>query len=131
MRFATLFCCLLWVIACQPTTPYSDGKAIYEANCANCHQSDGRGLGALIPPLAGADYLAKYPERIPCLLRKGASAQDTVVVNGQPYSGQMPAMPALSAVDIANVINYINNAWGNQYGAVRLEAVRAALEKCQ
>jgi mono/diheme cytochrome c family protein len=110
--------------------PYRDGKALYEANCANCHQSDGRGLGALIPPLAGADYLAQQQSVIPCLLRRGANAQDTIIVNGQAYSGQMPAMPALSAIEITNVINYINNAWGNAYGTVQLENIRKNLEGC-
>jgi mono/diheme cytochrome c family protein len=127
ISFGLLVACLAG--SCR-IEPYRDGKAVYEANCANCHQSDGRGLGALIPPLAGADYLARNQPVIPCLLRRGANAQDTVVVNGQAYSGQMPAMPGLSAIDLANVINYINNAWGNQYGTVRLETVRKALEDC-
>ncbi|MCH2220428.1 MAG: cytochrome c, partial [Dechloromonas sp.] len=31
----------------------ADGKAVYDANCAACHQPDGAGALGLAPPLAG------------------------------------------------------------------------------
>ena len=39
------------------TSRERSGQALYEQHCGNCHGLDGRGLGTLIPPLAGADYL--------------------------------------------------------------------------
>tara|TARA_R110002020_G_scaffold313507_1_gene528740 strand:- start:260 stop:481 length:222 start_codon:yes stop_codon:yes gene_type:complete len=33
-----------------------EGKTIYENHCGNCHQSDGSGLGKLIPPIKDSDY---------------------------------------------------------------------------
>ncbi len=30
-----------------------EGAAVYAANCASCHQADGRGLAGAFPPLAG------------------------------------------------------------------------------
>lgn len=45
-------------------------------------------VGALIPPLAGADYLANNQANLPCLIRKGI--QDTIVVNGKVYAEKMP-----------------------------------------
>ena len=33
------------------------GKRLYEQHCQSCHMPDGKGLGKLIPPLAGADYV--------------------------------------------------------------------------
>jgi len=32
-------------------------RDIYNRQCRNCHQPDGRGLRGIIPPLAGSDYL--------------------------------------------------------------------------
>ena len=34
-----------------------NGKAVYEANCAACHQSSGEGLAGGFPPLAKSDFL--------------------------------------------------------------------------
>lgn len=109
-------------------TPYTQGKILYENFCENCHMRDGSGLEGLIPPLAGADFLKHNPEKIPCIIRKGLN--EPIVVNGQTYDQEMSAVPNLSDFEITNVINYINSAWGNDYGYVKLEDVRRALEAC-
>ena len=109
--------------------PYQSGERLYKAHCANCHMDKGEGLGALIPPLAGADYLAKHQDQLPCLIRKGL--KDTIVVNGKIYAEQMPPNEALTDVQITNILNYINSSWGNQHPAFQLEALREMLKKCQ
>jgi mono/diheme cytochrome c family protein len=90
---------------------------------------DGSGLEGNIPPLAGADYVKNDPLATACITRKGISGE--MVVNGVTYQTPMPAVTELSEFEITNVINYINHAWGNDYGVVKLEDVRAALEACQ
>ena len=35
----------------------AQGEAAYLANCAACHQPNGKGLPGAFPPLAGSDYL--------------------------------------------------------------------------
>src|SRR5690606_34459177 len=41
------------------------GKQAYEANCAACHQPDGKGLAGAFPPLAASDWLkGKTPAQI-------------------------------------------------------------------
>jgi mono/diheme cytochrome c family protein len=117
-------CCHM---ACT-TNPYRDGEALYKRQCANCHQDNGRGLGALIPPLNGADYLGLQRDKLPCIIRYGL--QDSIVVNGQGYTGQMPGAATLSDIDVTNILNYVNTAWGNQYSTYKLEEVRALLEQC-
>jgi mono/diheme cytochrome c family protein len=110
-------------------SPYRDGEALYKTQCANCHMDDGVGLGALMPPLAGADYLKNERDRLPCILIHGLA--DTIVVNGKTYAEKMPGVPTLTAVEVTNILNYINNAWGNQNGVFTLEEVRKALETCK
>jgi mono/diheme cytochrome c family protein len=114
---------------CQPNR-HEEGKRLYTVHCANCHGDTGAGLGALIPPLAGADYLTTYRADLPCVIRRGLA--DTIVVNGVTYGGQpMPANAALSDIQVYNLLNYVGQAWGNQLPDYQLNEVRAALEKCK
>ncbi len=132
MRTFTLLFLFFAIIAtyfsCQ-TQPYPQGKILYENFCANCHMEDGQGLGELIPPLAGADYLQKYKNTIPCIIRYGI--EDTIIVNDVTYSQPMAGIEALNDVEITNVINYINTAWGNEYEAVKLIDIQNALKNCE
>ncbi len=127
MRYL-LFVMALCGMACE-RQPYQSGARLYKTHCANCHMDNGEGLGALIPPLAGADYLVNHRDELPCLIRKGI--QDTIVVNGKMYAEKMPANEALSDVQITNILNYINNSWGNKNPAFQLETLREMLKKCQ
>lgn len=125
--FAGLICCLFaW--HCERNS-HATGERIYQQNCANCHMDNGQGLGELMPTLVGADYIKNNRNALPCMIRHGL--QDTIVVNGKTYAEKMPGMPHLSDIQITNVLNYINNSWGNQYGAYRLDEVRQLLEKCE
>ena len=123
-----LFVAMLSVLWTCDSQPYRQGMILYENFCANCHMNDGSGLVGNIPPLAASDYLAANPLVAVCIIRYGQA--DTIVVNGQTYSEPMAAIPQLSDFEIANVINYINHAWGNDYGFVRIDEVRATLENC-
>ena len=40
-----------------PKDKLEAGQAAYLANCAACHQPDGKGLVGAFPPLAGSDFL--------------------------------------------------------------------------
>jgi mono/diheme cytochrome c family protein len=120
-------CTCLCLISCNSNS-YSRGELLYQKNCANCHLDNGEGLGALIPPLANADYLKLQRAQLPCIVRNGL--QDTLIVNGKTYTEKMPPAANLSDVDIANVLNYINQAWGNNNGAYQLEEVRSILKGC-
>lgn len=113
--------------SCQ-TNPYREGERLYKRNCANCHMDNGEGLNALIPPLAGADYLAKNREKLPCLVKYGL--KDSIVVNGKVYTEQMPGVETLSDIHITNVLNYINNSWGNRAEPYRLDEVQQLLKDC-
>ena len=127
MRYLFLFIAV-YGMACE-RQPYQSGERLYKTHCANCHMDNGEGLGALMPPLAGSDYLAEHQDDLPCLIRKGL--QDTIVVNGKIYAEKMPANEALSDIQITNILNYVNSSWGNQHPAFQLEALREVLKKCQ
>jgi mono/diheme cytochrome c family protein len=109
--------------------PFAQGQNLYLTYCANCHMEDGTGLGGNIPPLARADYLAENQDQLACIIRYGQ--KDTIVVNVRQYSEVMEGIPQLTEFQIANIINYINQAWGNDFGFVKVEDLRSQLEACE
>jgi cytochrome c551 len=106
-----------------------EGQNLYTIHCSNCHQKDGSGLGKLIPPLAGADYLRNNLASSVCGIKNGLKGE--IVVNGIPYNQPMPANPTLKNLDIAQVITYIGNTWGNEIGLIETEQIVEMLENCE
>lgn len=82
------------------------GERVYAANCASCHQTNGRGIPGAFPPLDGSSIVnGPKPDEIHVLL------------NGRTTSTQVTMPPwkdVLSDTDIAAVITYVRNSWGNQ-----------------
>ena len=87
------------------------GAKVYAANCALCHQANGKGAGP-IKPLDGS----------PVVLDADMGKQIAVLLNGRNVmlpSGVMNVMPAwkqLSDTDLAAVITYTKNNWSNKTG---------------
>ncbi|AMP03033.1 cytochrome c oxidase subunit II [Collimonas pratensis] len=81
------------------------GEKVYTANCAACHQANGKGVPGAFPPLDG-DPIVNGPR----------AAQINVVLNGKIDGAlQMPAWKAvLSDTEIAAVITYTRNNWSNK-----------------
>lgn len=103
-----------------------NGKVLYESLCANCHQEDGQGLGSLIPPLAGSDYMLADIGRTVRIIRFGQEGE--ITVNGIRYNQPMPANPQLTPSDISEIATYIYNVWGNKEGLISAEDVRRYLQ---
>lgn len=91
------------------------GEKVYTANCAACHQANGKGVPAAFPALDGSKVTTG-----PKL------AHVSTVLNGVTRDGKPTAMVAwkdtLSDVDIAAVVTYERNSWGNRTG----EAIQPA-----
>ena len=82
------------------------GEKVYAANCAACHQPNGKGAGP-IKPIDGAAVV----------LDADSKKQIMVLLNGQ-NNLTMPSWKALSDTDIAAVITYTKNNWSNKTGQV-------------
>jgi cytochrome c oxidase subunit 2 len=80
------------------------GEKVYAANCAACHQPNGKGMGS-IKPLDGAAVV----------LDADKNKQIKVLLNGQ-NNLTMPSWKQLSDTDIAAVITYTKNNWSNKTG---------------
>ncbi|HEY1392088.1 MAG TPA: cytochrome c oxidase subunit II [Methylibium sp.] len=91
------------------------GEGVYGANCATCHQANGKG-GGPIKPLDGS----------PVVLDADKTKQITVVLHGRQGTA-MPPWSQLSDTDLAAVITFTKNHWSNATGqAVQPAEVLAA-----
>jgi len=129
-----LFVLLYSTLSCQSDEEIkrqqyiTEGILIYKNNCANCHQTNGQGVAALYPPIAGSDYLVNKNSVI-CLIRYGQ--QGPIVVNGKRYNRPMPAQLQLSDLEIAELTTYIYNEWGSETTLTDVKAVKPILEQCR
>ena len=82
------------------------GEKVYAANCAACHQANGKGAG----PIKALDGAA-------VVLDADKAKQIAVLLNGQ-NNGAMPAWKQLNDTEIAAVITYTKNNWSNKTGQV-------------
>lgn len=105
------------------------GEKLYIKHCANCHQPDGTGLGALYPPLATADYLMKDPRAAACIIKNGQNGE--IYVNGIQYNQAMPPHKDLSNLEIAEIITYISNSWTNKSGLHSASEIEKTLQNCK
>lgn len=104
------------------------GKKLYELHCQTCHMADGEGLGKLVPPLAGADYVLQGGAELACIIRYGQKGP--IIVNGEEYNRPMPGFQDLPAVEVRSILLYIRSAWGNAAKDIPFESVREALNRC-
>ena len=97
------------ILAATPGAAAADGAAIFDANCAFCHQAGGVGVPGQFPRLAGrAGAIAAKPEGRKFLsevVLNGMSGR--VAVDGEQVLGIMPGFDALSDDDIAAVLSYL------------------------
>lgn len=107
---------------------YTNGKELYDIHCQNCHNSDGKGLQSLIPPLTDSAFLRKNKSKLACIIKYGLTTP--VVVNGKTYDSQMPENSQLPDIDIAALVTYITNSFGNNQGLYDAEEATKDLKNC-
>jgi cytochrome c oxidase subunit II len=83
---------------------HARGEKVYAANCAACHQANGKGAGPILP-LDGSAVVNDADK----------TKMLQVVLNGR---NAMPAWKQLSDTDIAAVSTYSKNNWSNKTGQV-------------
>jgi cytochrome c551 len=129
-----IWVCVFLLDSCSTKSPkyqqyYAQGQVLYEKNCSNCHQKNGKGLGLLYPPLASSDYFKNEFNASLCLMKYGT--QGEIIVNGKNFNKPMPGITSLTELEIAEIATYINNSWGEQNGMVEINQVTSALNECR
>ena len=78
------------------------GEKVYAANCAACHQANGKGAGPIKPLDGSAVVLDADHLKMVAILLNGAAG------------GAMPSWKQLSDTEIAAVMTYAKNSWSNK-----------------
>jgi mono/diheme cytochrome c family protein len=89
-----------------------DGKAIFAAQCAACHQASGKGLPGVFPPLDGSEWVQGAPKVVANILLHGITGQITVA--GNKFEGAMPSFAQLSDAELAGVASFVRSNWSNK-----------------
>lgn len=90
-----------------------DGRRVYEAKCATCHGTDGRGMPPHYPPLANNQSIEMTSAVNPIRMVLNGGYPPGTKKNPMPY-GMPPFAQELSDVEVAAVVTYIRTAWGNR-----------------
>ena len=100
------------------------GRALFDVNCALCHNTDGLGKpgqahaarGFRVGLAPGGDQMIHIPL---------VGLTGPITVKGQEWNLNMAAMgAAYSDEQLADVVSYIRNSWGNKASVVTPEQVK-------
>lgn len=81
------------------------GEKVYSANCAACHQANGKGIPPAFLPLDGSQVVLG-----------DKTVQIATVLNGRAGTAMAAFGKQLSDADLAAVITYTRNTWSNKTG---------------
>lgn len=104
----------------------ADGKQIYGAKCAACHQANGQGVAGVFPPVAASEWVLGDEKILINILLHGVNGE--MKVNGTSYKGAMPAWASMSDEELAAVVSYIRTDWGNVAPEITPQAVKTQRE---
>jgi mono/diheme cytochrome c family protein len=90
----------------------SEGNQLYIKHCLQCHQTDGKGVRGMFPPLAGNEKIKGPATDIIKIVLFGL--EGPITVNERDYNQPMPPQAYLTDKQIADILSYIRNSWGNQ-----------------
>lgn len=105
------------------------GQAMFEKNCAVCHNTDGAGKPGQAPPLAGSEWVnAKGVNRIIRIPLVGLTGPLTV--KGQEFNLSMVGLGGgLTDDDVVDILSYIRNTWGNSAPEATADQVKKIREE--
>ena len=106
--------------------PAVDGKQLFGAKCAACHQGSGLGVAGVFPPVAASEWVLGDEKILSNILLHGVNGE--MVVKGIKYNGAMPAWKSLSDDELAAVLTYIRSDWGNAAPPIKADTIKSQRE---
>ncbi len=98
-----------------------EGLALYQKNCENCHQEQGKGFKKLYPALVGTNLLKRVnDEQMARIIKNGVKAE-----KGHEF---MPGNKELQAIEIAEIITYLKDLNGIKEGIVDQKLVKQVIQ---
>ena len=100
----------------------AEGAVLFATYCATCHQANGAGVRAAIPPLDASRYVLADPQVAIAIVLRGIAGP--IEVGDTIYNGRMPTFHAtLSDAQIARILTHVRSAWSNDAGAITADEV--------
>lgn len=128
-----VLCCLAMAVwSCQSAEEQqkqqyiSMGRLVYQKQCINCHQEDGKGMGTLYPDLNQSTRLKQGSNELFCLIKYGSAPLQA----GQEITMKMPAFEHLKEDELAKVMTYISHAYSNGQNTYTDQDALEALKDC-
>lgn len=87
----------------------ADGRLVYEANCAGCHQSDGTGRSGAFPPLLNNPDV-EDEDYVRTVVRNGLEGE--IEALGETYNSRMPNFSVLDEDQVTALIVYLQEGLG-------------------
>jgi glucose/arabinose dehydrogenase len=100
--------------AAEPSA--TPGAALFQLQCAVCHEASGQGIPNVFPPLAASDFLMADKTRSIRIVLQGLSGP--IKVKGGDYNNVMPAQAGLNDDQAAAILTHVRSSWGNHGEAV-------------
>ena len=100
------------------------GKSYFTKRCAICHGNDGKGIGAIGPPLAGSDWVTGPTERLARIVLHGVKGEIDVL--GKRWDSAMPGHSHIEEFDdetAAGLLTHLHRVWGHSGRIIRPEFV--------
>jgi mono/diheme cytochrome c family protein/glucose/arabinose dehydrogenase len=103
------------------------GRTLYHALCAACHQPHGFGLDGLAPPLVDSEWLVGKPDIPARIILHGMAGP--VKVGARTWNLAMPPLPQLNDEQIAGILTYLRREWEHTASAVEPADIAALRTK--
>jgi mono/diheme cytochrome c family protein len=100
---------------------FDEGKIIFGATCAACHQATGEGLEGKAPPLRGSPWVAGHEGRLIRIVLNGV--RGPIHIQDEVINMEMPNLAVLDDRQVASVLTYARREWGHAADPVDPETV--------
>jgi mono/diheme cytochrome c family protein len=107
---------------------FDQGKQLFSATCAACHQPHGLGLDGLAPPLVDSEWVNGSVDRLARIAINGV--RGPIKVGNRNYRLDMPPWGVLDDASLAAIFTYLRREWGHTSAPVdpaTIKAIRAAI----
>lgn len=111
-------------IASKDGSTAADGKGLYQANCAACHQVNGEGLKGAFPSLKDS----------PIVTGENLELYVDIIMNGYDARAEYGVMAAVGTnmnfteKEVTAIINYERSSWGNKGKKVTEEEIKKVMD---
>jgi mono/diheme cytochrome c family protein len=100
---------------------FDEGRILFAATCAACHQAGGEGLEGKAPPLRSSPWVLGHEGRVIRIVLNGV--RGPIHVGDQVLNMEMPNLAALDDRQVAAILTYARREWGHAADPVDPETV--------